>query len=582
MRGAQLALAAAITMAAAGTALAAGVDGSGHEPYWLRDPQTQCYVFYLDRHPADFVTWSGDCVEGAASGNGTATFIDRGRFVESISGPFLKGAADGAIRVTWADGSHFEGTEAAGRFNGAGVLTHANGDRFEGQWSNNRLNGHGTVVWANGDRYEGELRDSKAEGHGVQVWADGRKYDGAWKDDLPNGHGVLTRKGGSIFEGEFVDGAPQAPATASADAGAPKPAATAPAIPTAAMTGGTNVNAASPSPASPAPAWLASVAGAKVVAVDGTGMALSLSPVGMVRETIAPGGASQKTWFTFLNSRQGTVSDGADAAKVTGVFRIADPGVAIDYADGRSEFVQPNGAGGIAVTTTIPGQASFCTAWYPLGHSFTAADREAALAAYATRLGVSSAKHKSAACAAPTSDTGKTEASAHASGKPAYNRHSTPDRTAAAEPVARAPMQAVAVRESQVHAIDAPSVPLAQQPAPEHSADARPLPTAPATPSACLSVESDGASLGFRNHCGFDVQFAWCVPAASDAAKSCSSGGVPGTVSANGFGRLFAQAGLNTSEYDLRWIACSAASGDVHPRLVRSDPPAGECVHVRG
>lgn len=599
MRGTRLAFAAAMAMAGGSTSMAAPFGGnSGHEPHWLTDPQTECYVFYMDRHPADVVTWSGDCADGMASGTGMATFTDRSRFVESISGPFLKGAAEGNVRVTWADGSHFEGTESAGRFNGPGVLTHANGDRFEGQWTNNRLNGHGSITWANGDHYDGDLRDSKAEGHGVQTWADGRKYDGPWKDDLPNGHGMLTHKDGSTAEAEFVDGELQSPATALAtddsrsvaDATPIKTAATnvETNAATAVATAPKSVAAAIANPPSPAPVWLAPLAGAKLVAVDGTGLAISLSAGGLVRETTGAGGVSQRTYFTFLNSRQGTVSDTADAAKVTGVFRVADAGVAIDYADGHSELVQPNGAGGVAVTTTLPGQGSFCTGWYPQGHGFTSADREAALAAYASRLGVSTSKRKSAACVAPPSDNAstRTEASTRPASKSTRNRHIAAEKAAAAVGTGMpTPLQSIAVRESQIHPIDRPSgsVVLASVTASRSgSTELPPVPVATG-PSSCLSVDSEAGRLGFRNSCGFDVQYAWCVRAAADPAKSCGGGGAnAGSVSAHGFDALFAQADLRTNEYDLRWIACSGARGEVQPRLVRDDPPAGECVRARG
>jgi hypothetical protein len=595
MWSARMVLAAAITVAAGGSGTAAESGKTG--PRWLTDPQSDCYVFYMDRHPADVVAWPGECPDGMASGAGMATFTDRGRFVESITGPFLKGAAEGDVRVTWADGSHFEGTESAGRFNGPGVLTHANGDRFEGQWTNNRLNGHGLITWANGDRYDGELRDSKAEGHGVQTWTDGRKYDGLWKNDLPDGHGVLTRKDGSAFEGQFVSGEPQAPVTTSAEAdetkvaAAAQPAAVTPSLQPAVLALSASLVApASATPAtagSLAPGWLAPLAGGTLVAVDGARMAVSVSGGGILRETTAPGGAAQKTWFTFLNTRQGTVSDTSDAAKVTGVFRMTQSGLTIDYADGRSELLSPN-TSGLAVTTTMPGRGSFCTTWYPQGHSFTSADREAALAAYASQLGVVSSKHRPAACAATAPETAspKTEASTRPATRSTHGHHASSEKSASVAGRGETrPMLAIAVRDSQVHPIDLPQASAIPASATVRKEDPSPQPAhmtaAIKTPSACLSVESDGASLGFRNHCGFAVQFAWCVRAGSDAAKSCNGGGMAGAVPANGFGPLFAQNDLGGSGFDLRWIACSGAIGNVRPRLVDGDPPAGECVHAR-
>jgi hypothetical protein len=593
--GVQAACAAAILAAAAAERLAGdAMADSGHAPHWLIDPQTGCYVFYDDPHPADLAAWSGACVDRMASGVGTATFTVRGRFVESVSGTFVKGAAEGSVRANWADGAHFEGTAAAGRFNGQGVLTTAEGDRFEGQWASDRLNGHGTVVWANGDRYDGEWRDSKASGRGTQVWADGRKYEGEWENDRPNGQGVLTRKDGSRVEGEFVDGEPKAApasvATAAAsnmaEATLPKPAVTSPAQSQA---------AAVPAPNAPADTlplstahWLQSYAGQKLVAVDGSRMAVALSANGAMREVTPPDGGPQKTYFTFLNSRQGTVSDAADAAHVAGLFRLTDVGLAVDFADGHSELLAPNPAGGLFITTTSPARTSYCTAWYREGYAFSAADREAALAAYASRLGVADAKHTAASgCAAPAPS--EADNAGDVSKKDAARRKTHGDRSHRDPPAKTAAlvtddpgaMQTIAVRSAQIHPLDGLIVPQpadAQMAASGGGRDS----SAPDEPSRCLSVEADGANWGFRNHCGFAVQFAYCVmPANGNASNACGTGAVAGAVPADSFGVLFPQASLREAEYDFRWIACAGAGGNVVPRLVRTDPPAGQCVRVR-
>ncbi len=519
-----------------------------------------------------------------ANGVGTATFTGRGRFVESVSGTFAKGAAEGSVRANWADGAHFEGNAASGRFNGQGVLTTADGDRFEGQWASDRLNGRGTVVWANGDRYDGDWRDSKASGHGTQVWADGRKYEGEWENDRPNGHGVLTRKDGSNVEGEFVDGEPKAALARVAEAASPKPPA-APAAESHAATGPAQNAAADTAPPSVSH-WLESFAGQKLVAVDGSSMAVAVSANGVMREITTPEAASQKTYFTFLNSRQGAVSDTGDATRVAGLFRLTDSGLAVDFVDGHSELLAPNAAGGLSVTTTLPTRTSYCTAWYREGYSFGAADREAALAAYASRLGVVDAKHPAAsgcgASAPAEADNAGEAPKKDATRRKARGERShrdAPAKTAALGSGDAGAIQTIAVRSAQIHPLDGLIVP---QAADAQAAGAGHDSSAPNEPSRCLSVEADGANWGFRNHCGFAVQFAYCVmPASGKASNSCGTGAIAGAVAADSFGVLFAQASLHEAEYDFRWIACAGAGGNVVPRLVRSDPPAGQCVRVR-
>jgi hypothetical protein len=94
-------------------------------------------------------------------------------------------------------------------------------------------------------------------------------------------------------------------------------------------------------------------------------------------------------------------------------------------------------------------------------------------------------------------------------------------------------------------------------------------------------VEANGADVGFRNRCGFEVQFAYCVVDATDPARLCGTGAPVGGVPANSFGPLFAQHNPKDPEHEFRWIACGGGRGEVMPKLLRTDPPAGQCVRAR-
>src|SRR6185437_5787906 len=180
---------------ATAVSVAAAANSGAH---WVLDPRTGCYIYDPDALPTYTASWSGDCADRRATGTGAVVFSARDRFVASVSGTFANGLANGAVRIGWADGAHFEGHAVLGRIAGDGSLTTASGDRFDGVWKGSR-DGEGTVAWANGDRYQG-----------------------AWVEGLPSGSGVLIRKDGSRFEGEFVAGEPKSPA---ATAAAPAPAA---------------------------------------------------------------------------------------------------------------------------------------------------------------------------------------------------------------------------------------------------------------------------------------------------------------------------------------------------------------------
>ena len=168
----------------------------------------------------------------------------------------------------------------------------------------------------------------------------------------------------------------------------------------------------------------------------------------------------------------------------------------------------------------------------------------------------------------------------------------------------------VAVRASDVHLIDGPTsakltVPVtstassavqlavtpistAAQPAtalqvsasqPAQTLVASQVPTGSGV-SDCLTIDSDGANLGFRNQCAYSVQFAYCLQRAGDTTVNCDAGSKTGAASANGFAAVLLDTNIKTAdaEHDFRWVACSGDTGNVIAHLDRSDPPVGRCV----
>jgi hypothetical protein len=99
--------------------------------------------------------------------------------------------------------------------------------------------------------------------------------------------------------------------------------------------------------------------------------------------------------------------------------------------------------------------------------------------------------------------------------------------------------------------------------------------------STCLGVETQGAVIGFRNRCGYTVQFAFCVQK-SDPALACDAGARSGTVLANGFSPLITATDLQPAEAerDFRWIACRGEVGTVAAHLDHAEPPSGRCVRI--
>ncbi len=328
----------------------------------------------------------------------------------------------------------------------------------------------------------------------------------------------------------------------------------------------------------------------KFSSVDGSTFALAPVEGGLRREIVAPDGAVKRTLFVFLNDKMGAVYEGDDSSSVVGVFRITGTGVAADYADGRSETLMLNGAGGVSMRLNAPTGAATCMAWYPEGHRFSTQERKAALAEYADRIGLHAPSGRNSGAAAKSSCVlaAAWTAPVPRLRAPAPKPHSRGHANAAAPSAATAnltalsapdPNEPIVVRTSQVHLIDADANAPEETPDPKATASNEPAATG-ANASACLSVESDGRHWGFRNRCAYDVQFAYCLMNAADPLTSCREAAVSGSVAANGFGTLIVDQGLHdtNADHDFRWIACGGGAGEVVAHLDRSDPPAGRCL----
>jgi hypothetical protein len=134
------------------------------------------------------------------------------------------------------------------------------------------------------------------------------------------------------------------------------------------------------------------------------------------------------------------------------------------------------------------------------------------------------------------------------------------------------PTDAVEVRQSEVQLIDKPVA----EPVVAVAADAAPRPEGA---SSCLNVESDGTHWGFRNKCGYSVQYAYCTMDGRNQLTACKDGFVGGSVAPNGFGVLVAdQMRAFNENHDFRWVACQGGAGEVIARMDKSDPPVGRCV----
>ena len=144
--------------------------------------------------------YEGQFLEGVPHGKGTETMAD---------GSTFEGVYFGGIRqqgkITWKDGSSYEGFFENNKFNGKGKYNWGNQRQYEGEWKNGKMNGKGKLTYSDGSYYEGDFINGKKSGQGKYVWEKDKYYIGGWKNDKQNGKGIYNKYGREV-KGFWSDG----------------------------------------------------------------------------------------------------------------------------------------------------------------------------------------------------------------------------------------------------------------------------------------------------------------------------------------------------------------------------------------
>jgi hypothetical protein len=101
-------------------------DFSGRDSHWIKDEASGCWAANPDPEPLETITWTGQCRDMLVSGTGTLSWYLDGRLIGRDEGNFVRGELSGHGKITFADGSNFEG-----EFPGRGVLTLPGGNRID-------------------------------------------------------------------------------------------------------------------------------------------------------------------------------------------------------------------------------------------------------------------------------------------------------------------------------------------------------------------------------------------------------------------------------------------------------------------
>jgi len=153
--------------------------------------------------------YKGEMKEGIIHGTGTYKWKDTGAI---YAGTFQWGNLTGVGKISWPDGSIYEGSVQNGVRNGKGKFFSVGSNKFvyDGEWSNGVFHGYGVCYFGEFGceyRYEGYFVQGQREGKGTMYYASGNIYEGDWHEGKRHGKGKFTwKENGSYYVGEFVNG----------------------------------------------------------------------------------------------------------------------------------------------------------------------------------------------------------------------------------------------------------------------------------------------------------------------------------------------------------------------------------------
>ena len=130
--------------------------------HWIPDG-TGCRVYSAWSLPKESVTWSGSCVDGFASGEGTLAWFTSGKPAGHYTGPMNHGLPDGIGTYTYANGDQYQGEFWQGKYDGTGTYTFANGATYAGDFIRGVSTRSGTLRLPDGRQFKTDLLEGRAD-----------------------------------------------------------------------------------------------------------------------------------------------------------------------------------------------------------------------------------------------------------------------------------------------------------------------------------------------------------------------------------------------------------------------------------
>ncbi len=227
-----------------------------------RDIQSFCTVSDIPALARLTISWTGDCVDGKATGVGNVIAFNNGELRYILRGQFTDGRLTRQDQLRSCSGDSCNDQVATVVLRQHQLVSRQNQDQdnssaahtttaslpalaapapqdatmtapsqppvvsvvppvalteiraedavYKGHFEINRtthqVSGQGRIEFSDGSSYEGRLEDGHKVGHGTYIWANGQRYSGNWLNDLPDGEGELISSGGDRYKGGFIKG----------------------------------------------------------------------------------------------------------------------------------------------------------------------------------------------------------------------------------------------------------------------------------------------------------------------------------------------------------------------------------------
>ena len=146
-------------------ALAVPVPAAAESPTWITDAKG-CKIVNLAPQEGESVTWSGECPNGLANGEGTLTWFVAGVKTEVYEGMMVDGYAEGRGKLK-RRGSAYVGEWKKSLQHGRGRYDDEDGSWYQGEWSEGLPHGRGQMLTPDGQLLKGYWNNGEFEDEGA-------------------------------------------------------------------------------------------------------------------------------------------------------------------------------------------------------------------------------------------------------------------------------------------------------------------------------------------------------------------------------------------------------------------------------